>query len=157
MKKEIDVKIKKDTSEVGKYDLFINEYSADWFKIENGYVIIGLNEVYREMLDMKDKRYEEYQKLLDTYLVIPPLTEQELVSCIKKHNGDWKVEWLNAEQEKYYFFLDIVSEYETNLLTDCYHSLKENPNSHYMASEEVVQAVIDELGEDRIIEFYKNW
>ena len=157
MKKEIDVEIKPDTSESGRYDLYINGHSVDWFKIHNSSVIDGLDYTYREILDMKGNAYEDYQKLLDSYLEKQLLTEQELVSCIAKHNGDWKLDWSNKVQEKYYFYLEFCSERIIKLDYSWQNYSKERPDSHYMADREGVDSVIAELGEDRIIEFYKNW
>ena len=138
------------------YHLYFNKVSLDCFTLDKGFVRYDLDLILCEILNIEGGNYEDYQELIKKYLVIPELTMEELGACIKKHNNSWTPDWKNSSDLKHCFILDL-DDNTISLGTSFSYLCKTLPNSLYMKNRKVADKVISELGEERIIEFLKEW
>ena len=140
-----------------RYNLYVNDVYLDWFTLSKGLVGYNLDSILCKILNIEAGDYEAYQELIKKYLVEEPLTLEELVTCIKKHNNGWTPDWKNSSDLKHCFILDLDDDNTISLGTGFSYLCKTLPNNLYMKDNEVVDNVISELGKERIIEFLKEW
>ena len=137
--KRYDISYPNDGEKVWSFDCYLGSLSNGFFNIE----------------DRADRHSYKTGLLFDSYKEVNQfLKEQTLIKKIKcwtkEQQGDWKPDWKDENQRKYYIKIDCFNK---KVFCDWYWLHDKLSKLPYFKSEEIALACIDEFG-DEILEVF---